>query len=85
MSRLRLETISDELLNHSDELLNQKVGKSIRQLNYRQLHEIECRSKNGVVTLAGTLASFYFKQMAQAIAAKVPGVTRIVNEIQVVS
>lgn len=72
-------------ITNSDELLNQQVGKSIRRLNYRQLHEVECRSKNGVVTLAGTLASFYFKQMAQAITSKVPGVKRVVNDIQVVS
>lgn len=77
MSGLRLKTISDEKLD-------QKVGKSIQQINYRQLHEIECHSKNGVVTRAGTLASFYFKQMAQVIAAKLPGVTRVINDIQVV-
>ena len=76
MNERRLETTPDERLDA-------KVGQSIRELSYRQVHEVKCHSRNGVVTLAGTLASFYFKQMAQVNAAKVPGVTRVVNEIHV--
>jgi osmotically-inducible protein OsmY len=69
----------------SDEMINESVTRSIRELSYRQIHSIECESHNGVVTLCGTLASFYLKQVAQSIASKVPGVHRVVNEIRVVA
>lgn len=68
----------------SDRVINENVSRSIRELSYRQIHEIECVSREGVVTLCGTLASFYLKQVAQSIASKVPGVNRVVNDIQVI-
>lgn len=69
----------------SDRVINENVMRSIRELSYRQIHDIHCVSREGVVTLCGTLASFYLVQVAQSIAAKVPGVHRVVNEIQVSS
>ena len=68
----------------SDRVMNEEVARSIRELSCRQIRDIECVSHNGVVTLGGTLASFYLKQVAQSIASKVPGVNRVVNEIRVV-
>ena len=68
----------------SDCVIDDEVRRSIRELSYRQIRDIECVSRNGVVTLCGTLATFYLKQVAQSIASKVPGVNRVVNEIQVV-
>jgi osmotically-inducible protein OsmY len=68
----------------SDSVINENVARSIRELSCRQIHDIQCISREGVVTLFGTLASFYLVQIAQSIASKVPGVHRVVNEIQVV-
>jgi osmotically-inducible protein OsmY len=68
----------------SDRVISDEVARSIRELSCRQIRDIECVYRDGVVTLCGTLASFYLKQIAQSIASKVPGVNRVVNEISVV-
>ena len=68
----------------SDRVIKGEVARSIRELSCHQIRDVECVCQKGVVTLRGTLPTFYLKQVAQSIASKVPGVNRIVNDIRVV-
>ncbi len=46
---------------------------------------VRCELREGLAILHGEVASFYFKQMAQEIAMKVPGVELVVNKLEVSS
>src|SRR3954452_23660823 len=50
---------------------------------YLALKNVSCAYHDGVLTLHGCLPTYYLKQMAQATVARVEGVERIVNEIDV--
>ncbi len=63
--------------------LAEQVYAAFQQLGYRQLRTLHCKSNGATVTLQGTIGSFYLKQIAQSTAAKVEGVERVVNEIEV--
>lgn len=67
----------------SNELVN-NVRASLGRLSYQQLNDVDC-SVDGEnnVTLTGSLKSYYLKQIAQAIAIKVPGVGQVNNQILV--
>ncbi len=59
-----------------------EVQNALSILSYRQLDQVECfAEKQGHVTLSGKLQSYYLKQIAQAIALKVPGVRQVTNKI----
>jgi osmotically-inducible protein OsmY len=51
---------------------------------YLALRNVTCDDRDGVLTLRGSLPSYYLKQVAQAIASRVEGVRQVVNEIEVV-
>lgn len=82
--------LSDPKLELSDvrsqnrDALGHRVYRSIIGLGYPQLTNISCESYGATIKLSGTLSSYYLVQVAQAIACKVPGVHRVVNEITVV-
>jgi osmotically-inducible protein OsmY len=63
----------------------ERVESQLRRNSYVALKNISCAFQDGVVTLRGCLPSYYLKQMAQTAVARVPGVDRIVNQIDVVS
>lgn len=61
-----------------------KVRASLGRLSYQQLNDVNCSAdNNNQITLTGHLKSYYLKQIAQTIAAKVPGVEQVKNEILV--
>ncbi len=61
-----------------------KVRGSLERLSYQQLNDVTCSSDgNNHITLTGHLKSYYLKSIAQTIAAKVPGVKQVTNEILV--
>ena len=71
---------------HNDEAhpeVADRVRASFRGLGYQQLNLIDCEVREGTAHLNGTISSFYLKQVAQAIAAKTPGVHQVVNKISV--
>lgn len=57
----------------------------LRRSGYLALSEISCDARGGVVYLRGRLPSYYLKQVAQAVAAEVVGVRRVVNRIEVIA
>jgi osmotically-inducible protein OsmY len=46
---------------------------------------VSCEFESGVLVLRGLSESFYKKQVAQEAVKRIDGVTRVVNQIQVVS
>lgn len=55
----------------------------LRASPYIALRRVSCDCRHGVLSLRGHLFSFYMKQHAQESVARVNGVTRVVNEIEV--
>jgi osmotically-inducible protein OsmY len=54
-----------------------------RGSSYPELRRVRCDFHEGVLTLRGSVSSFYVTQLAQALAARVPGVEEVVNRIEV--
>lgn len=52
---------------------------------YLAVRHISCDYDRGVLFLRGRVITFYQKQLAQEAVAKVSGVTRVVNDIEVVA
>lgn len=67
------------------------VGTSILENVRRRLHEspygfqrrVDAAFEDGILTLSGRLPTFFLKQTAQALAAKVDGVRQVVNLVDV--
>src|SRR5271165_3871200 len=55
----------------------------LRTSPYSALRNLSCQYQDGSLLLRGKLASFYLKQLAQAIVAQVAGIERIENCIEV--
>jgi osmotically-inducible protein OsmY len=48
---------------------------------YRAIRRVTCRFDDGVLTLAGSVPTFHYKQLAQTAVAQIVGVKSIVNDI----
>lgn len=55
----------------------------VRHAPQLSARSIEWRLEKGTLVLRGRVTSFYQKQMAQTAARRLPGVERIVNELEV--
>lgn len=51
---------------------------------YLALKNISCEYHDGMLTLCGSLPSYYLKQMAQVVVGEVEGVRQVDNRIEVV-
>ncbi len=67
----------------TNQLLARRVSEAMQQVGFRQLAVLICKDEGSTVTLTGTTETYYLKQVAQTIAAKVAGVERIINDIVV--
>lgn len=61
-----------------------EVLMALRHSGYAQLPELEIRIDGQNVFLRGRLPSYYLKQQAHHAVLKVPGVQRIIDEIDIV-
>jgi hypothetical protein len=62
----------------------QAAEARLRTMPYRSVQQVSCECDDrGVLFLRGRLDSFYYKQIAQEAVARLPGVTRVVNETEV--
>ena len=68
---------------NSSSPIAERVKTSLNRLGNRQLGSLSCEQQDSTVILTGELGSFYDSQMAQVIAAKVPGVGRVINRVVV--
>lgn len=57
----------------------------LRHNSYLALKNVRCDYHEGVLTLRGCLPTYYLKQIAQTTVARLEGVQRIVNQIEVVT
>jgi len=76
----------DEAVGEADEVL-QRVHRALaRSCHFtRHWREIACDYEERVLTLRGSVPSFYLKQVLQSILKDIPGVDRIDNRVDVVS
>lgn len=69
----------------SKDLAN-KIELTYDKMGYRSLSDVYCETDDdNHITLRGSTATFYLKQVAQVIAAKVAGVGSITNQIEVLN
>jgi osmotically-inducible protein OsmY len=66
--------------------MEQAVHKRLAEGDYAYwFGQIECEYRNGVLTLTGSVPSFYLKQLIQERLRDVRGVERIDNQVNVVN
>jgi osmotically-inducible protein OsmY len=63
----------------------EQAENCLRRNSYVALKNISCDYEEGVLTLRGCLPSYYLKQVAQTTVARLAGVERIVNQIEVIA
>jgi osmotically-inducible protein OsmY len=56
----------------------------LRSNGYLAMKNVSCDYQDGVLTLRGCVPSYFLKQMAQTAVARLPGVERVVNDIEVI-
>lgn len=55
----------------------------LKDCPYQELRDVLCDFHEGVLTLRGRVSSFYLKQMAQTVVARLEGVEECVNRLEV--
>lgn len=67
-----------------DDEMRLVVERHLQMSNYGPVRAVRCSVVDGVVTLLGTLPSFYMKQVAQALVCCIESVIRVENHCEVV-
>lgn len=63
--------------------LDQHISTTLRQHPHLAGQRLHCETRDGNVTLRGTVTSYYQKQMAQEAVRRLQGVERIDNHLEV--
>ncbi len=63
----------------------ERAESELRRNGYVALKNIACEYREGILTLTGCLPTYYLKQMAQEAVARLDGIGRVENRIEVVS
>jgi hypothetical protein len=66
----------------ADEDLRFRVRLFLQQRGHRPLQQLEVEASSGVVTLRGTVPSFYLRQHALACVRHVAGILRVIDEME---
>jgi hypothetical protein len=56
---------------------------ALRATGYRELATLDCEVVDRTVAISGTVPSYYLKQIAQAVLARLDGVIRVENLVEV--
>ena len=64
-------------------VIHRMAEERLRRSGYLALRHVACIARDDVVYLDGRLPSYFLKQVAQEIAARVEGVRRVINRIDV--
>ena len=59
------------------------VRSKLAETGYHCLKGLTCRYHEGILTLHGSVPSFYMKQVAQTVANSMDAVSQVVNRIEV--
>jgi osmotically-inducible protein OsmY len=70
-------------VDYSDQDIQFRVGSYLRSRHFQTLREIDIDVENGTVTLAGTVGSFYEKQIALNSCLRVAGVLHLIDHLSV--
>jgi hypothetical protein len=62
----------------------ERAEARLRSSAYRELRDVFCSYRDGILTLHGRVSSFYLKQLAQALTAGLDGIARLNNRLEVV-
>ena len=60
-----------------------EAARRLRQCAGLEGRPVRCRVHAGILRLSGCVANFYQKQLAQTVVCGIPGVSRVVNDINV--
>lgn len=63
--------------------IRQSAQSRLGSSPYAPLRSVTCDFREGVLTLRGRVSSYYLKQLAQSLVARVAGVEVVVNNIEV--
>lgn len=80
---MRLPVLCPPSSHEQDRLLRRDVLAALRTSGYSLLGKLRCEVRLGVVTLIGSVPSFYLKQMAQAVVFRVAKVQGVRNAVTV--
>lgn len=69
----------------SSQRIVEGAERCLRCNSYLALKNVSCEYREGVLTLRGCLPTYYLKQLAQTAVARLDGVERINNEIEVIA
>jgi hypothetical protein len=64
--------------------VSERARSLLQETPYGALRAVSCEWREGWLILRGRLPSYFLKQMAQAAVGGLPGVERVVNNIEVV-
>lgn len=67
-----------------ENVLQLQVESALRQDRLTQDYGFEVLDSNGVVTLRGMVPNRKVREQAEAVARQVPGVTSVINELDVI-
>lgn len=81
-SSVKSEPVCSAELVQSTKLI-ERVVHALATRNCRSLREVTIALEGSCVSLHGTVRTYYAKQLAQQTVISVPGVTKIVNELEV--
>lgn len=71
------------VLNDNDTWLEGRVVQLLLGQHFKKVQELDVRVLKGVVTIFGTVDSFYEKQIAVSICRQVVGLRRLIDKIDV--
>ncbi len=63
--------------------LAEEAERILFESGYADLRRLRCDCHDGVISIRGRLPSFFLKQMAQTLVARLTGVRRVNNQIKV--
>jgi hypothetical protein len=66
-------------------LMEHQAQALLLRTPYPALRSVSCECRGAELILRGRLPSFFLKQMAQSAVARLPGVDRVVNQIEVIA
>jgi osmotically-inducible protein OsmY len=63
--------------------LEEQAQERLRATPYVSFRDVRCEYRHGLLILRGQVLSYYEKQLAQEAVARLEGITRVVNELEV--
>jgi osmotically-inducible protein OsmY len=67
----------------TDTTVVEEVRSRLQDQPYHAVKQVSCEYRDGTLILRGRLPSYYLKQVAQTAVARVAGVERVLNQIEV--